>query len=138
MRDRTTSIVSRLRRADGGNVSVILAFALVPLFGFVGLSIDYGEAVRVRTKLKASTDAAALAGVSAMLAETDAAAVATSYMTMSLAQTGIPATFTVTPDVANSSIAVTASYNLPNKFMSLLGYVTTNIQTRSKAESFCL
>jgi Flp pilus assembly protein TadG len=43
-----------------GNVSIIFALSLVPMFGLVGLAVDYSRAVGVRTSMHAAIDATAL------------------------------------------------------------------------------
>lgn len=47
-----------------GNVLMILAFAVIPMVFATGMGIDYARAARLRTKLNAIADAAALAAVS--------------------------------------------------------------------------
>ncbi|WP_018263439.1 pilus assembly protein TadG-related protein [Methylobacterium sp. WSM2598] len=49
--------------AASGNVSLIVAFSLIPLIGMIGLGVDYGMAVGAKTKLDHAADAAALAAV---------------------------------------------------------------------------
>jgi Flp pilus assembly protein TadG len=46
-----------------GNVLMIFAFAVVPMVFATGMGIDYARAARLRTKLNAIADAAALAAV---------------------------------------------------------------------------
>lgn len=47
-----------------GNVLMIFAFAVIPMVFATGMGIDYARAARLRTKLDAIADAAALAAVS--------------------------------------------------------------------------
>ena len=47
-----------------GNVLMIFAFAVIPMVFATGMGIDYSRAARLRTKLNAIADAAALAAVS--------------------------------------------------------------------------
>ena len=46
-----------------GNVTIIVGFAIVPLFGIIALSIDYSMALTAKAKLDQAADAAAMAGV---------------------------------------------------------------------------
>ncbi|KQN92393.1 hypothetical protein ASE95_06525 [Sphingomonas sp. Leaf231] len=53
----------RLARDTRGGVMILFAFALVPMIFVTGMTIDYTRAARLRTKLNAVADAAALAAV---------------------------------------------------------------------------
>ncbi len=55
------SLLSRFMRDRGGNFVILFALALVPMLGLMGLAIDYSLALRTKTALDASTDAALLA-----------------------------------------------------------------------------
>jgi Flp pilus assembly protein TadG len=48
-------------RANGGNVAVTFAMALMPMLGMVGLAIDVSRTLAAKTSLQAAADAAALA-----------------------------------------------------------------------------
>lgn len=52
--------VRALARADGGNVAMLFAMALLPIVLGVGAAVDYGRANEVRTRLQAALDATAL------------------------------------------------------------------------------
>jgi len=54
---------ARLARERRGNVFIIVAFAMIPMVFATGMGIDYSRAARLRTKLNAVADAAALAAV---------------------------------------------------------------------------
>ena len=60
---RAQSLGQSAPRSNGGNVSVLFAFSLVPMIGLVGLGVDYGVALSAKTKLDNAADAAALAAV---------------------------------------------------------------------------
>lgn len=98
-----------------GNVLMIFAFSLIPLVFAVGMGIDYSRAARLRTKLNALADAAALAAVTQpMMEESDDTKVSNVATTMFQAQAnllggmdGVP-TLTVNlthPDGAASRLA---------------------------------
>ncbi len=55
------SIFNRFARENEGNVAVIFALALIPLFGAVGALVDYTRVSDVRAELAAATDAGLLA-----------------------------------------------------------------------------
>jgi Flp pilus assembly protein TadG len=63
-RDRFNILCRRFLRANGGNVAIIFAVALVPMvLATIGV-IQYGMAISIRTKLNTVADAAALQAVS--------------------------------------------------------------------------
>jgi Flp pilus assembly protein TadG len=55
------AILKRFERDRRGNVAMMFAFALVPIFGMIGLVIDYGRAGEARAELDAAADSAVLA-----------------------------------------------------------------------------
>jgi Flp pilus assembly protein TadG len=72
------SLLRRLHKNECGQILVLVALAMVVLLAMVGFVVDIGDFYYSYHELQASTDAAALAGGSA-LPGTTAAAVATSY-----------------------------------------------------------
>ncbi|WP_164477581.1 pilus assembly protein TadG-related protein [Pannonibacter phragmitetus] len=64
MNSAVRSIVGRIMRLRGdrrGNVVVIFALLALPLIAAIGVAVDYGYAVTVRTQLQAAADAAVMA-----------------------------------------------------------------------------
>jgi Flp pilus assembly protein TadG len=57
------AIVRRFRQARHGNVGIIFAFSLLPMIGLVGLGIDLGRTLELKSGLDAAIDAAALGAV---------------------------------------------------------------------------
>lgn len=55
------SIFKRFGASDRGNVAIIFALAIIPVFGAVGAAIDYSRASEVRSKLAYAVDAGVLA-----------------------------------------------------------------------------
>ena len=128
-------VLPRLRDARDGGVSVLFGLALIPVVGAVGLAIDYGASVRIRSMLKASTDAAALAGVNAITNGGDPSAIATSFMNAKLAGTGLTPTVNVTVNTGSATVQVAATLAHGNSFMGALGISTTNIAVHSTASA---
>lgn len=62
------TLLSRIRQfmADRrANVTIIFAFALLPLLGITALAVDYSQSLAVKAKLDAAADAAAITGITA-------------------------------------------------------------------------
>ncbi|MBR2119842.1 MAG: pilus assembly protein [Pseudomonadota bacterium] len=58
--NRVRGSLARFRRAEGGNVAVLFAIAIVPLLGFVGAAVDYARVNNARTAMQSALDTAAL------------------------------------------------------------------------------
>lgn len=58
--NRVRGSFARFRRAEGGNVAVLFAIAIVPLLGFVGAAVDYARVNNARTAMQTALDTAAL------------------------------------------------------------------------------
>lgn len=80
----------RLHSDRRGNAMMIFAFALIPMVFATGMTIDYSRAARLKTKLNALTDAAALSAVTpAMMLDTRANAAATARRMWTTQATGL-------------------------------------------------
>lgn len=56
-------LIARLKADQGGNIFMILGFAIIPLTFMVGFGVDYARAMALQTQLNAAADSAALAAV---------------------------------------------------------------------------
>ncbi len=106
------SLMGRFVRDRRGNVLMIMAFATVPMVFSAGMAIDYSNAARLRTKLNAVADAAALAAVTTpMMSQTrEASALAAYTMFTSQAANIKGLDYTLTGPVFTSTATV-ASYD---------------------------
>lgn len=87
---RPAQVLRRLHRNRRGNAMMIFAFALVPMVFATGMTIDYSRAARLKTKLNALTDAAALSAVTpAAMLDTRANAAATARKMWTVQATGL-------------------------------------------------
>lgn len=138
----------RLRRDERGQTLPIVAFMLMCLLGMTGYVVDIGRGMYTYRQLQASTDAAALAGASA-LPSSNAASVATQYSAVAgnlNAKASLPGVTMVSgyPQVrclgsltsqgmacgtpANgNAVTVKQQINLPMYFMRILGKNTLTI-----------
>jgi Flp pilus assembly protein TadG len=68
-------LLREFAQARSANVAMIFAISAIPLIAVTGMGIDYGTAGRLRTKLNAAADAAAIAAVTpAMMLQSDSVA----------------------------------------------------------------
>ncbi len=57
---RSRRLAAKFRRANGGNVAVMFAIAILPILGFVGAAVDYARVNNARTAMQAALDTTAL------------------------------------------------------------------------------
>ncbi|RIA36684.1 putative Flp pilus-assembly TadE/G-like protein [Hephaestia caeni] len=69
MISRFSAFLARLRASQRGNVLMLFGFAMIPMVFATGMGIDYARAARLRTKLNALADAAALSAVTQTMME---------------------------------------------------------------------
>ena len=60
MTDRSFRVARAFRGDSRGNVAITFALALIPVFGAVGVAVDYSRANAARTAMQAALDATAL------------------------------------------------------------------------------
>jgi Flp pilus assembly protein TadG len=126
-------------KADSGNVAMIMAAAALPLLFAVGAAIDYTRVVTARSKMQAAIDAAALMlaqdapSLSASQLTTRAQAYFTAmYQDTHVTGVSVQATYTANTG-AGSTIAMTATGNLPMNIMQLAGYNQVALNTSTTA-----
>jgi Flp pilus assembly protein TadG len=106
--NRLTALLSRFRRDERGNLAVIFCFALLPVLAAIGCATDYTNANRIKAKMQAAADAAAVAAVS----KNSAAYLAATQMT---SDGPVPAGVTEANNIFTGNIANFSSlYNTPN------------------------
>ncbi|BAM91593.1 hypothetical protein S58_56160 [Bradyrhizobium oligotrophicum S58] len=132
---------SRFRRDESGNIAIIFALALLPILTFVGSAIDYSLAVRAKSKLSASIDAAMLAatGYTAMRGTaSDAKTAATNMFNGQMSAHNL-ASNSLNIDIADSvtarTVTGTATVVVKTAFMYMFGYPTMTVQASSSASA---
>lgn len=121
--------------ANGGNVAMTFALALIPIVGLVGAAVDYSRGNSAKAAMQAAVDAAAL-----MLSK-DAAGLTTAQIN-SKANDYFQAIFNRT-DVTNvavtpsyttsggSQIVLTATGSIPTSILKVVGFPAFNIDASS-------
>lgn len=107
-----------------GAVAVYLAFALIPIIGFIGIGTDTARAYMVKSRLSSALDAAALAGGKIFFSPDRDADIQMFFEAnfppgyMNAVVSG-PAIFI---DDQNETVALSASATIPTTFMALFGH----------------
>ncbi len=116
-----------------GAVAVLIALAIVPLIGIVGIATDTARGYMFKAKLQQAVDAAALAGGRG-IEDADRDDDIREYFTANIPAGYLGATIPV-PDIVVDEevglVTVTASASVPTSLMKVLGIDTVTVSARS-------
>jgi Flp pilus assembly protein TadG len=125
-----------------GSVAILFALAVVPIILSIGAAADYSMASRVKAKLDAAADAAALAAVNKTALSMTAAAAQMQSLNMFKAETQQvanatvgSATATVTDNGTGRTSVVSYTAAVPAAFMGLVGINSLTVAGTSRAAS---
>ncbi len=119
----------RLRLDRRGAVFVFLAFAIIPMIGFVGIATDTGRGYLVKSRLSSALDSAALAGGLVMFEKTRDADVQM-YFNANFPPGYMDATISgpwIAVNKEAETLTLTASATIPTTFMRVFGYQTMTV-----------
>ncbi|MFQ5617798.1 MAG: VWA domain-containing protein [Rhodospirillales bacterium] len=119
----------RLRLDRRGAVAVFLAFAIIPMIGFVGIATDTARAYLVKSRLSSALDAAGLAGGYSFFLNTRDADIQM-FFNANFPTGYLGATISgpqITVDEAAETITLTAGATIPTSFMRVFGYETITV-----------
>lgn len=123
-------------RGEGGAVAILFALALLPILGFLGLTIDIGQIYQLHAIVSGAVDSAALAGARAGGSNSNM-----TQHAIAIFNANIPSnkSWTVTaPTVSISSdsktITVSATITSPTTFMTLFGQNSISAAATSQAQ----
>jgi Flp pilus assembly protein TadG len=135
-------MIKKLRKNQEGSVGLLVGIMLPVLLGFVGLALDAGNLVVVRTQMQNAVDAAVCAGCMKLSLPIPAgqAQATTEANSLLTANNFSPANATVTftqDTVKNSAnapeINCTLTNNVPTYFMKVLGIATVSLTAYAEA-----
>ncbi|MBN8959302.1 MAG: pilus assembly protein [Rhizobiales bacterium] len=118
---------ARFIRSERGNVLPLFALAIIPVFGLVGVAVDYSRAGTMRSEIQAALDATALmmSKESKGLTPDQIATKANTYFTAILNRPDAP-TITLTPtfttvQAGSYTLKIDASASIDTTFARILG-----------------
>lgn len=124
-------------RTESGVVAVLYALVLIPIFGFLGLSVDLGQVYYVHSVISGAVDAAALAGAKAGGNSANMTQQATAIF-----NANIPPKFIGTisgPQVTISSnnqiVKVSATAQVNTVFVKLFGYNALSASATAQSQA---
>jgi Flp pilus assembly protein TadG len=129
---------NRLRRDSSGSVALIWALLSVPVFGMIGLSVDYAAMMSRARSMQQTLDAATLA-TSKELQTTGSTAAAeivfnSFFQTEAATRLGIQPTL-VSADAATNKVVTQATLDSTSYFAGVLGFKSTKVVMASSAEA---
>ncbi len=128
------TIASLFLRDRRGAMAVVFGLMLFPLFGLLGMAIDYGAALRSRDNMQEASDAAALAAASQEgVTDSERAAYGEKVFDANFTDPLLGAPVVPNVSVGDGTVTVTASGNVPTYIMSILNHETINVAVRSVA-----
>jgi Flp pilus assembly protein TadG len=136
---RGRAVLSRFRASRSGNVAIIFALAILPLFAFMGAAVDYSLAAQAKARVTAALDAALLVATANSDIKKTASVAQSDALTMFNAQasaygmTVSSASISVTDSVSARSATGTAAITLQTYFMGLFGYTAMTVTASSTA-----
>ena len=120
---RAGRAVARFLRREGGGAAPLIALAIIPMVGAIGLSVDAMRGYTLKSQLVHALDAAALAGGKDLDPDTVTATVE-AFFAANLPADFMSATIdgpTIAIDAEQETIRVSASAEIPTTFMQVLG-----------------
>jgi len=124
-----------LRSANGANVTVMFALALLPIAGAVGAAVDYSQGSSIRSALQAAADSASLGTIklASTLTPAQLQSTAAGLFNASFNRPQVTPTVGATYDAASNVVTVTASASFKPSIMSTVGITSMNMSATSKA-----
>jgi Flp pilus assembly protein TadG len=135
---KLSAVLSAFRRAERGNIAIMMGLSIVPVVGITGAAVDYSRTNAVKAEMQTALDSTAL-----MLAK-EAAVVGQATVNTN-AQKYFSAVFN-RPDVTNvaanavytpggtSQLVVNASAQVPTAFVKMFGYDSLTVSGSATAK----
>ncbi|NHK27892.1 hypothetical protein FF098_008260 [Parvularcula flava] len=117
--NRISSTLRRFNKACRGNISVLTAFMLLPMFTAAGLAVDGARVMLLKYELQGAADAAALAVGTTFDTQEKLEALATSYVAQNFQLSGATVK-SVNVQSTAESVKITANAEMKTYFMKLV------------------
>ena len=132
---RLRALARHLVACRRGNVTMMFAIALLPIFGAIGIAVDYANAVRIRGNLQHAVDAAVLSSATgAGQGTTPTASRVTALVKASLARSSSLPTPAIAVSLATAGVVgANVSVSVPTGFMQVLGIPAITVGASSQA-----
>lgn len=133
---RGASRLRRFLRNRDGSIGIIFTAMIIPVTAAIGMAVDLGQAVKIKTELQTTLDAAALAAGRAYQTTSDAGAAeaeARAHFAAALPD-GVRAEVTrAAVDEASANIEIAATATVGTSFLAMIGYDELTISLASSA-----
>lgn len=127
-------MLSRFLKDRNGNVAMLFALSIVPIFGAIGLGVDYTRATTARTDIQKAADAAALAlaHASVNLKPEELQKIADDIIARNLGPGGAALKPTVTVTREQDVLKIVASAQVGTTFLKALQIDSVDVSGASK------
>jgi Flp pilus assembly protein TadG len=129
------SLFQRFRKARDGSVGLIFGLAVIPIFGAIGVAVDYSKASGIRAELQSGVDSAALAvardGTSLTPQQIDQRARA--FFTANFQRSQNATLTTLDIQRGNETVTIRACADVRTTVMGILGFNRVNVCSDSTA-----
>ncbi len=132
--DRLLRTIGRFLLDRRGGTAMFLAFAIVPLVGFIGMATDTARAFLVKSRLSSALDSAALAGGRAFFRD-DRDQIVLMFFDANFPDGYMDATLSgpaIAVDAQNQKLTLDASASIRTSFMRLFGFETLTVTGMSE------
>ncbi len=131
-----SSSLRRLIADREGSIGIIFAAMIIPVTAAIGMAVDLGQAVMVKTELQTTLDAAALAAGREYQTTSDAGAAeakAREYFAAALPAAVTAEVTRAFVDEENASVAIAATATVDTSFLAMIGFDELSISLNSSA-----
>ncbi|PPD29663.1 MAG: hypothetical protein CTY20_05640 [Hyphomicrobium sp.] len=129
-----TVVLSRFSRCGRGGMSILFAILLVPLFGAIGVAVDFGRGIAVRSSLQLAVDNAVLASRSGGEKNEDAIKARTeAFFQQNLRSLHGATIEDIKVSLDSNNVELRVKAQLPASFSVVLGKEFFEINVKSKA-----
>lgn len=126
----------KLQSDEQGNIAMLFALMLIPMFGMMGEAIDYARLYYAKTELQTAADAAALAAIrAANKTEAERTTIATTTFKTNYRPDNPSSAPTPTVTITGGQVKVQAQHSVETTMMALLGSDATTVEVESSAEA---
>ena len=133
-----SAVLRAFRRADRGNVAIMLGLSIVPVVGITGAAVDYSRTNSVKAEMQTALDSTALmlAKEAAVVGQATVNANAQKYFNAIFQRkdvTDVAANAVYTPG-GTSQLVVNASAQVPTAFVKIFGYDSLTVNGSATAK----
>ena len=130
-------LISKFINNTSGNFAMIVALAMIPIFGTAGAALDYSRASSVKKQMQSATDIAALSAIIEYQSNKSSSKKSRKKLAKKYFKANyngsVSANSKVKLNKAGNEITITAEAKVPTTFLSIVGINTLDTAVESQA-----